>query len=94
MLPGRKQRIESPREPLTGQTIVLAARFGSVIAASSVTNPSASHRRRLPPQPYHHLGVAVKPPHGLAAADRTHVILDGIAGHHRLAKLALVDGQK
>src|ERR1700730_2367032 len=41
-----------------------------------------------------YLGVAVKPPHGLAPADRAHVIFDGIAGHHGLAKLALVDGEK
>src|SRR5712671_5965072 len=41
-----------------------------------------------------HVGVAVKPPHGLAPADAAHVILDGVAGHHRLAKLALVDGEK
>src|SRR6185295_16278143 len=41
-----------------------------------------------------HLGVAVKPPHRLAAADRAHVILDGIAGHHRLAEFALVDGEE
>src|SRR5256885_8477046 len=34
------------------------------------------------------------PIYGLAAADRAHVILDGVAGHHRLAKLALVDGEK
>src|ERR1700737_2128530 len=40
------------------------------------------------------LGVAVKPPHALAAADAAHVILHGIAGHHRLAELALVDGEK
>src|SRR6266478_840972 len=39
-------------------------------------------------------GVAVKPPHGLAAADAAHVVFDGIAGHHRLAELALVDGEK
>src|SRR6266567_6188908 len=40
------------------------------------------------------LGVAVKPPHGLAAADRTHVIFDGIAGHHGFSEFALVDGQE
>jgi hypothetical protein len=33
MLPGMKQRIEIPTDPLTGQTIVLPARFGSVITA-------------------------------------------------------------
>jgi hypothetical protein len=38
MLPGMKQRIEVPRVPLTGQTIVLPARFGSVITASSGTS--------------------------------------------------------
>src|SRR5258708_27371405 len=41
-----------------------------------------------------HLGVAMKPPHGLAPPDAAHVIFNGIAGHHRLAKLALVDGEK
>src|SRR5580698_5062890 len=41
-----------------------------------------------------YLGVAVKPPHGLAAANRAHVVFDGIAGQDRLAKLAFVDGQK
>src|ERR1700730_19080341 len=41
-----------------------------------------------------HDGVAVKPPHGLASADAAHVIFDGIAGHHRLAELAVVDGEK
>src|SRR5581483_5806657 len=40
------------------------------------------------------LGLAVKPPHGLAAADGAHVILDGLTGHHRLPELALVDGQE
>src|ERR1700752_1647401 len=39
-------------------------------------------------------GFAVKPPHGLAAADGAHVILDGVAGHHGLPELALVDGQE
>src|SRR5450432_3056412 len=39
-------------------------------------------------------GVAVKPPNGLAAADAAHVIFDDIAGHHRLAEFALVDGEK
>src|ERR1700675_3297846 len=39
-------------------------------------------------------GVAVKPPHGLAATDAAHVVFDGIAGHHRLAELALVNGEK
>jgi hypothetical protein len=38
MLPGMKQRIEVPRDALTGQTIVLPARFGSVITASSGTS--------------------------------------------------------
>jgi hypothetical protein len=38
MLPGMKQRMEVPRVPLTGQTIVLPARFGSVITASSGTS--------------------------------------------------------
>src|SRR3954470_12075109 len=37
MLPGRKQRMDVPSEPLTGHTIVLPARFGSVITASSGT---------------------------------------------------------
>src|ERR1700687_4405915 len=41
-----------------------------------------------------HDGVAVKPPHGLAAPDAAHVIFDGIAGHHRLAEFAFVDGEK
>jgi len=41
-----------------------------------------------------HLGVAVKPPHRLAAADRAHVVLDGIAGHHGFSEFALVDGEK
>src|SRR5262245_41699011 len=40
------------------------------------------------------LGVTVKPPHRLAAADRAHVVLDGVAGHHRFAELALVDGEE
>src|SRR5215471_6185863 len=40
------------------------------------------------------LGVAMEPPHGLAAADGAHVIFDGVAGLYRLAKLALVDGQE
>ena len=31
MLPGMKQRMEVPRVPLIGQTIVLPARFGSVV---------------------------------------------------------------
>ncbi len=35
ILPGMKQRMEAPRDPLLGQTIVLPARFGSVITASS-----------------------------------------------------------
>src|ERR1700676_3488768 len=39
-------------------------------------------------------GVAVKPPHGRGAADAAHVVFDGIAGHHRLAEFALVDGEK
>src|SRR3954465_3228140 len=39
-----------------------------------------------------HLGLAVKPPHGLAAANAAHVVLDGVARHHRLAKFAFVDG--
>src|SRR6266849_7740905 len=39
-------------------------------------------------------GVAVKPPHGLAPADAAHVVFDGVAGHHRLAEFALVDGEK
>jgi hypothetical protein len=34
MLPGIKQRMEIPRDPLMGQTIALPARFGSVITAS------------------------------------------------------------
>src|SRR5712672_730125 len=38
--------------------------------------------------------VAMKPPHGLAPPDRAHVVFNGIARHHRLAKLALVDGEK
>jgi hypothetical protein len=38
MLPGRKQRIEIPRDPLIGQTMVLPTRFGSVITASSGTS--------------------------------------------------------
>ena len=38
ILPGRKQRIEIPREPLIGQTIVLPTRFGSLITASSGTS--------------------------------------------------------
>src|SRR6476661_10806781 len=41
-----------------------------------------------------HPGIAVKPPHGLAAADRAHVVFDGITGHHRLAELALIDGEE
>lgn len=35
MLPGKKQRIEVPGDPLTGQTIVRPARLGLVITASS-----------------------------------------------------------
>jgi hypothetical protein len=38
ILPGMKQRIAIPRDPLNGQTIVLPARFGSVITASSGTS--------------------------------------------------------
>jgi hypothetical protein len=38
ILPGMKQRMEVPRDPLMGQTIVLPARFGSVITASSGTS--------------------------------------------------------
>src|ERR1700730_15348084 len=38
MLFGMKQRMEVPRVPLIGQTIVLPARFGSVITASSGTS--------------------------------------------------------
>src|SRR6202790_3520908 len=38
MLPGMKQRMEVPRVPLIGQTIVLPARFVSVITASSGTS--------------------------------------------------------
>ncbi|MEA2882749.1 MAG: hypothetical protein QOH32_2005 [Bradyrhizobium sp.] len=38
MLPGMKQRMEVPSDPVTGQTIVLPARFGSVITASSGTS--------------------------------------------------------
>jgi hypothetical protein len=38
MLPGMKQRIEVPSGVFIGQTIVLPARFGSVITASSGTS--------------------------------------------------------
>jgi len=38
MLPGMKQRIEVPSGLFIGQTIVLPARFGSVITASSGTS--------------------------------------------------------
>ena len=38
ILPGMKQRMEIPRDPLMGQTIALPARFGSVITASSGTS--------------------------------------------------------
>src|ERR1700704_432308 len=47
ILPGMKQRIEVPRVPLTGQTMVLPTRFGSVITASSGTSThSLSMRTR------------------------------------------------
>jgi hypothetical protein len=47
MLPGMKQRMEVPSDPVIGQTIVLPARFGSVITASSGTsNHSLSMRTR------------------------------------------------
>jgi hypothetical protein len=47
ILPGMKQRIEVPRVPLTGQTMVLPARFGSVITVSSGTSThSLSMRTR------------------------------------------------
>jgi hypothetical protein len=47
MLPGMKQRMEIPRDPLIGQTIVLPTRFGSVITASSGTSThSLSMRTR------------------------------------------------
>jgi hypothetical protein len=47
MLPGMKQRIVVPSDPVTGQTIVLPARFGSVITASSGTSihPFSSRTR-------------------------------------------------
>jgi hypothetical protein len=38
ILPGMKQQLEIPRDPLNGQTIVLPAWFGSVITASSGTS--------------------------------------------------------
>src|SRR6185312_7580688 len=41
-----------------------------------------------------HLRLTVKPPHGVAAAERSHVIFNGVAGHYRLAELALVDGEE
>src|ERR1700733_7015385 len=48
ILPGMKQRTEVPRDPLMGQTIVLPARFGSVITASSGTSiHSLSTRTRV-----------------------------------------------
>ncbi|MGY3364341.1 hypothetical protein ACVWZL_001466 [Bradyrhizobium sp. GM2.4] len=37
MLPGMKQRIETPNAVFTGHTMVRPARFGSVITASSGT---------------------------------------------------------
>src|ERR1700733_2463644 len=50
MLPGMKQRMEVPRVPLIGQTIVLPARFGSLITASSGTSiHSLSTRTRFWP---------------------------------------------
>jgi hypothetical protein len=45
MLPGRKQRIDVPSDPLTGQTIVRPARFGSVMTASSGTVIHSPSRR-------------------------------------------------
>ncbi len=45
MLPGMKQRIEVPSEPLIGQTIVRPVRFGSVITASSGTSIHSLSRR-------------------------------------------------
>src|ERR1700733_9285738 len=48
ILPGMKHRMEVPRDPLMGQTIVLPARFGSVITASSGTSiHSLSTRTRV-----------------------------------------------
>src|SRR5215472_2184440 len=41
-----------------------------------------------------HPGITVEPPHGVAAADALHVIFDGVAGHHRFAEFALVDGEE
>src|SRR5229473_4457028 len=79
-------------------------KFGPSIAADVASEPVRRVRPRSVGQHRAHVGfgcgytvhhgVAVKPPHGLAPADAAHVILDGIAGHHRLAKLALVDGEK
>jgi hypothetical protein len=45
MLPGRKQRIDVPSEPLIGQTMVLPARLGSVMTASSGTTIHSPSRR-------------------------------------------------
>jgi hypothetical protein len=47
MLPAMKQRIGVPRDPLTGQTIVLPARFGSMITASSGTSIHSLSMRTL-----------------------------------------------
>src|SRR4051812_4417508 len=41
-----------------------------------------------------YLGVAMEPPHRLFPADQVQMIFDRIARHHRLAKLALVDGEE
>src|SRR5258708_991419 len=64
----------------------------AAVSASLVRQHGADvgfgHRRAVD------FGVAVKPPHGLAPPDRAHVIFDGVAGHHGLAKFALVDGEK
>jgi hypothetical protein len=45
MLPGMKQRMEVPSGLFIGQTIVLPARFGSVITASSGTSIHSLSRR-------------------------------------------------
>lgn len=45
MLPGKKQRMEVPSDPFTGQTMVRPARFGSVMTASSGTIIHSPSRR-------------------------------------------------
>jgi hypothetical protein len=74
IFPGMKQRMEVPRDPFMGQTIVLPARFGTVITASSGTThcrrvrgngrswiPNPGPKRRNHPHPNSTVPEAVKP---------------------------------